>query len=977
MQTGQSLAFGTLLRRRRIAAGLTQEELAERAGVSARSIGDIERGVSHAPRRDTVALLAGALGLTPDESPAFEAAARRLDDRSPAVPQARSTSPTGIQPRPVGAPAPPFVGRTRELALLTQHLSGEGPPLLVLAGEPGIGKSRLLAEAVRDAEAAGRCVLRGGCQRRGGQEPYAPLLSALKSHIEGLSHTQMRAALVGCAWLVRLLPELSNGPIEPLPPWTLPPEQERRLMFEAVTRFVANLATPGGALLALDDLQWAGSDALDLLTSLVRVRDMPLRVLCAYRDTEVGPRDALSVTLADLAHADLAAQVALEPLARQDVQRLLDELLDVADGVGPESREQILQRAGGVPFFAVSCARAMRAGAAGGAGDAAVPWNLSQSIRQRVAVLPEAARDALSAAAVVGRVVPPAVLVRAIARPPDGSEEPILNALEAACQARLLVDMGHAYQFAHDVIREVIESDLATARRLVLHRRVATAVEDVYADHPADHYETLAFHYLQGEVWDKALHYLEKCGDKAAAAGAIQEALGYYDRALALCDRLGTPAQMASVALARKRGTLLFDGGDFAGAATDYERMRIAAVRLEDRHNEGMALAYRGFSQYYGHDFEGGETTLRTALELAGTDDADAGLLASISLASLLAVTNRYAEATPLLSLAAGLAPRVHDAFSRSWWAISACEFIHWAGRYDEAIAFLEREQSAIEANRQIMLLLWCQWEEALARGGKGDYTRALALLEGVIAACERIGERFLGARALNTAGWLYCELHDHRRAIELNTQSLDVASTMEVSDAEIRGNARLNLGDSLMALGRGDEAEEHFRAVERVVRNPSPPERWMIWRYAQHLFHSYGELCLARGDSGRALAYADECLALAEPSESKKNVVKARRLRGQSFLMHGRVDEAEQEIERALEVARQIGNPPQLWKTYVALGDLQLAQGRAADADQTYRDALQIIDAVAADLTDTALRQTFLTSSHVLRIQHLAGPVS
>ncbi len=149
-----------------------------------------------------------------------------------------------------------------------------------------------------------------------------------------------------------------------------------------------------------------------------------------------------------------------------------------------------------------------------------------------------------------------------------------------------------------------------------------------------------------------------------------------------------------------------------------------------------------------------------------------------------------------------------------------------------------------------------------------------------------------------------------------------------------------------------------------------------MLWRYAQHLFHSYGELWRLRGDHAQALAYADDCLRLAEGSESRKNMVKGRRLRGQVFLAQDQLGEAEQEIATALTIAQEIGNPPQLWKTLVALGDLRQAQGRAAEAQHAYRDALAVIDNVAAGLTDASLRDTFLNSSHVQHIRHLLQAV-
>ncbi len=319
MDAVQPRSFGTLLRRYRIAAGSTQEELAERAGVSVRRIGDLERGVQQTPHKTTVALLAEALGLAASERAAFEAAARRHAERAGMLAPAL--------PRPTSMAAPPFVGRTQELALLEGHLGGEGMPVLLLAGEPGIGKSRLLLEAAQRAPGQGWTVLAGGCQRRGGQEPYAPLLEALKGHMQSLSPAALATALRECSWLVRLLPELAGGPIAPLPTWTVPPEQERRLMFEAVARFLGRLAGPAGTLLVLDDLQWAGSDALDLLSVLVRSLSRgsagTLRVLGAYRDTEVRPQDALSVALTDLAHADLAAQMAIGPLSPADVHCLL------------------------------------------------------------------------------------------------------------------------------------------------------------------------------------------------------------------------------------------------------------------------------------------------------------------------------------------------------------------------------------------------------------------------------------------------------------------------------------------------------------------------------------------------------------------------------------------------------------------------------------------------------------------------------
>ena len=175
MATRTVSSFGEILRTYRAAAGLTQEELAERVGMSARGISDLERGVRRTPYRRTVELLAEALNLTQEEHNAFVQAARR---------RGRPIASSADATENARGALPPLVGRGSELILLQHLLDGLGPPLLLLAGEPGIGKTRLLREAATRARVAGWTVLEGGCSRRGGQLLYAPLLEALEGWIQ-------------------------------------------------------------------------------------------------------------------------------------------------------------------------------------------------------------------------------------------------------------------------------------------------------------------------------------------------------------------------------------------------------------------------------------------------------------------------------------------------------------------------------------------------------------------------------------------------------------------------------------------------------------------------------------------------------------------------------------------------------------------------------------------------------------------------
>ena len=528
MDAAREPSFASLLCHYRKAAGLSQEELARRALMSRRGISDLERGVSHAPRRDTIGLLADALELTAAERARFSAAAQR-GLGLPLGPHAAAWAASASRPAPL---SPPLVGREEELAYITRFLAGEEAPLLLLAGEPGIGKTRLLREAATRGAAHGWTVLEGGCFPTSAREPFAPLAEALARHCAALPPAQLRQRLRGCAWLPRLLPELAERGIAPLPQWTLPPEQERRLITAAVATFLANAAGPMGTLLALDDLQWASADGMGLLAELVcatQERALPLRIVGAYRDTESPPQSPLSALLTPLARDALLARRAIAPLSPDESRALLAALLET-DGApdAPDAAliERVARRSGGAPFFLVSCARGLRAGALSGTAES-VPWDAAESVRLRAATLPEGARRLLGVAAVVGRVAPLALLGAVMGTP----EAETLTLAEQVYETRLMREEGpYACAFTHDIIGETIYNDVSAGRRRLLHRQIAEALERDAGAPP----EIIAAHYEQAGEVAQAIAWLERAAARATQAGAYLEAERSLERAIAL-----------------------------------------------------------------------------------------------------------------------------------------------------------------------------------------------------------------------------------------------------------------------------------------------------------------------------------------------------------------------------------------------------------------------------------------------------------
>ena len=367
-----------------------------------------------------------------------------------------------------------LAGRDAEMAQIRQLLAGAGPPVLLLAGEPGMGKTRLLEEAAARGAGGGWGVARGGCLRRA-QDAYAPLSGALDDALQRLPAGQRAEALRQAGRVDLLLPELAlsggPGPGEAEAPGGVQPEQQRRLLVSSAGRLLRAVAGPAGTLLVLDDLHWAGPDAVDLLAALLAAAGSPpLRVIGAYRDSETSA--GLDEFVADLARASLVRVLPLGPLTDADAGRLLLQL-------APEGEQQpavlpaIVRRAGGVPFFLVSYAEQVSGGGQGGAL-LAVPWTVAQVIGQRVAALPGPAKELLSVAAVAGRVVPHTLLAQVT----GSDDEQVLEAVETALEARLLAEDGpDRYRFTHDLIRETVENGLSAARRRRLHRRIGQALE--------------------------------------------------------------------------------------------------------------------------------------------------------------------------------------------------------------------------------------------------------------------------------------------------------------------------------------------------------------------------------------------------------------------------------------------------------------------------------------------------------------------
>jgi len=936
--------------------------LAERARLSQRGLQDLERGIHQAPRQSTLDLLAAALGLSAQDRLTFHATAQALPAPRP--------PPAPVSPRAPVAPdaLAPLVGRAGELAALDRFLAGAGTPaaaarVLLLAGEPGMGKTRLLQAAAQQAIPRGWSVLVGGCQRRGGEDPYAPLLTALAQHIGLQGPEGLGSDLAGCAWLVRLLPELA-GALEPLPAVALAPEQERRLIHAAVARVLTNVAGPAGTLLVLDDLQWAGPDALDLIDSLARTC-AAARIVGAYRDTEVRPADPLGLLLADLAQARLVSRQQVGPLAAADAAALLEDLLVDTPG-GGALVDGVLRRAGGTPFFLVSYAQALRQG-----GVDEVPWDLAQGVRQRAAVLPEAARLVLGAAAVVGRRAARGVLTAVVRQP----EEVVLAGLEAACGARLLLeDDDDAYVFAHDLIREVLEADLGAARRAMLHRRVAEALED---DPAGASPELLAFHYGRGGAWDEAMRYLEVAGDHAWSQRAHGAAEGHYREALDRLERLGRG--LDALRVREKLGEALYGAGRYEAALGVLEQAAESYDAAGDLEGLARVTVTMGLSPALVDTTLTGSariTALLTRLERGGiSPPLRAALYEALGLR--LFTAGEYEASLAASERAATLARACGDERTRALAERNRVNILQMLGRLGEALQVGQTTLPLVETSGDPQRLVWLLTDLAYIHALRGAFATSRRYIDRALAQAEQLVNPADLSFALAIGSWLAVLSGEWPRAradLERATSVSSVTDRSWYSSYPPIFLARLSL-----AQGEWTAATVAVREALALAQESGDLQalRWASTTMAElEILEGRAAAARARlvplldrpgleecdvtallpvlawaqlelGAVDEAAATVEQALRRARPEEMHLVVVEALRVQALVLLRREQWDEAARSLAEGLALARAMPYPYAEARLLHLDGTLRAQQGEGAAA----RDHLAAARAIFARL--------------------------
>ena len=491
----------------------------------------------------------------------FELRLETADEHRQAVPPDEPIERPSL-PAVLAGPGP-FVGRGSELGRLFsawQTTLAGGTNAVLIAGEPGVGKTRLAGEWSRQAYDQGALVIYGRCDEDLGA-PYQPFAEALRSLVPCLGAKGLRG-LRGVEALLALVPGLTDVLPDVAAPTRADPDTERFALFDAVVALLGVASRGAPVVLILDDLHWAAKPTLLLLRHLLRFGEHArVQIVGTYRSTDLDRSHPLAAMLADLHRDGTASRIQLSGLDEKDVTTYVAEV-----GYDDEELARALASVtGGNPFFLIEALR--HVDESGGHWDpSTLPQGVREAVSRRLSRLTPETNKALGAAAVVGSRFGLELVERVVG-------DDLVDAFDEACKAGIVIEEpGGNYRFNHALVRQSLLAELASVRRMRLHQRIATTLE-TQPGADDELLAELAYHYFEC-AWagnaSKAVDYCRRAADQAMARLGYEGAADLYDRALHALEEIDDELpdrddQAAELLVARCEALLA--AGDVASAA--------------------------------------------------------------------------------------------------------------------------------------------------------------------------------------------------------------------------------------------------------------------------------------------------------------------------------------------------------------------------------------------------------------------------
>jgi DNA-binding SARP family transcriptional activator/tetratricopeptide (TPR) repeat protein len=817
-----------------------------------------------------------------------------------------------------------LVGRKTEAETLRaawRRAAGGEPGLVVIVGEAGIGKTTLAGFAAAEAAADGALVLRTRCYEAERSLFLQPIVEVLRQVVATLPAEDLRAMLGDHApAMAAMLPDAA-AMLGPPPQWRGSFDMERRRAFEAVVALLRGLARRAPVVLLVDDLQNAGESTVELLHYLGRhggsSRLLALVTLRADHDARVGA-----------ALAPVASRVELGPLG-------LDGVAELARAAGQEPlTERILQRTGGHTLFVLEVLRALAN------GDTGVPDSLRAAITERVRLVGPQTEALLRAAAVLGATLDPLTLAALLGSTPAS----VLQLCELAFDARLVVVSGRDYEFANDLIREVLYATTPEPARVAYHRQAA----DLLTAHP----ESIAWHAAAAGEWSRAARAWLLAAEAAMRRYAATDAISLATQAIDAAKVDGIAEVAARAAFIRGRAHEV--SGDHRAALADLTDAATGAKAAGDRRLEMLLLRELGgdVPASLGHPVSGYLPNLERGLEIAealGDRAAQADLLARLAI--LAANRLRYDAALDYAARAAAAARAVGSDQALPAGLDGLKTVLGGLGDVAGLRAVLDEMSPPARRLGDLFRLQWVEFESAFVSVAAADWTGAAAAMNAGIEANRRGGYPQNAAYYVAHEGWLARLRGRDEEAIARGRLALELTERhphlwWQAATCAMLGQTLLVTADRPGAIGlfeRGLAAAEESGMEAYMLRCAAPlaaatGSRVVLdqasalldaatfpaggaWVLGDECYLSLARAFLACGEPDRAHAVLSALLTVAAEVPWIATLAAALAVDGQALARLGQPAPADTALRTAERLAREHGLPHVLREARDALG--------------------------------------------------------
>jgi DNA-binding SARP family transcriptional activator/class 3 adenylate cyclase len=909
-----------------------------------------------------------------------------------------------------------FVGRSDAAAALEAAwatVRERGLRVVVLAGEPGIGKTRLAAEFARVAHERGATVLAGGCHEET-LVPYQPFVEALGHYVACCPPAELAVQVnPRRAQLAAIVPELEDTRATRATAG-LGAEQERFRLFDAVSSLLADAAHLRPLVLFLDDLHWADQPSLLLLRHLARsAKDAPLMILGTYRPVEVGDEHPFAEALAELRRSRTVERLSLSGLDEPEVAEL------IAGRAGQQAPRgfvrRVADRSEGNPFVIEELLHDVGAEADWDAAAGGVPDSVKDLLLRRLRGLGDDCRQALSAAAVAGRDFELDVLERVLEQPRDRLIDLVEEAIDAdvlveltrlglvgwAIDADVLVEPPQSVgrlSFSHALFRETIYEQLSATRKAAMHGRIAAAIEEAPMDRPDEHAGALAYHYRAAGELRKAFDYHRRAAAAAERVHAQETALENLAGAIVAGEMLGMTAAVEEEIrdLYRARAWTFEMLGVPDRALADLEHALAGARAAGDRAAEMHVLNALG-THWHVLDPQASRRCHEEALRIAEELGDQSGRVSALNRLSLvLANELEFAEAVELGERALEIARGAGDELAVSR-AMDSLKFAALAlgdiERLEQLCAELERAQ---RKRGDLWYLQWTLCESCYVPLERCDWLQAEQRAAEALAISERIGDSNSGVVIRATSSWIARCRGDYAGSLAFGREAMARADTLEAPwlGWAAAGLARPLLDlraadESIAVLERGLAAAERNRAHGQIFRclgalssamrlagdEPkaralaaraqriaegitTPPGRVDFW--GEQAYLAIAETHLAAGDIALAEEAMGARLAAWEHSGAQRSIAMTACVLARCAETRGDWASAARMLARSAEAAGEEGLLCERWQVAAGRARAATAADSSSDAEEHRRHARELIDAVAASVGDEKIGARF-----------------